>query len=156
MSEINMDKKIQIKNLAPWNVGFSRKDGIVHGDVSIAGYGVIKLTVSEVIAQSQSGNKLINGLDGLGSHATIYIDDRDTRVELGFETEDGKVEQKILKEDFVKKLFEYKTISTFEKHFLDSVVTRAEKFAIVEFARKLKLNDFDKVRIIENHTGMKV
>ena len=37
--------------------------------------GTLRISRSEAIAQAQNDNKLINGTDGKGSHATVYIDD---------------------------------------------------------------------------------
>lgn len=153
---LNMEEKILLKNIAGWDVGFSKKDGTFIGDITIPANGSIRLTRSEVIAQSQYGNKLINGIDNIGSHATVYIDDKDTRVELDFESEDGKLTQNFLSEDKVKKMFELKTLSTFEKHLKDNVVTRAEKYAFIKMIKKFKFNDFDKIRLSEQHTGFKV
>ena len=153
---LNMEEKISLKNIAGWDVGFSKKDGTFVGDITIPANGSIRLTRSEVIAQSQYGNKLINGIDNIGSHATVYIDDKDTRVELDFESEDGKLTQNFLSEDKVKKMFELKTLSTFEKHLKDNVVTRAEKYALIKMIKKFKFNDFDKIRLSEQYTGFKV
>jgi len=153
---LNMEEKILLKNIAGWDVGFSKKDGTFIGDITIPANGSIRLTRSEVIAQSQYGNKLINGIDNIGSHATVYIDDKDTRVELDFESEDGKLTQNFLSEDKVKKMFELKTLSTFEKHLKDNVVTRAEKYAFIEMIKKFKFNDFDKIRLSEQYTGFRV
>lgn len=153
---LNMEEKILLKNIAGWDVGFSKKDGTFIGDITIPANGSIRLTRSEVIAQSQYGNKLINGIDNIGSHATVYIDDKDTRVELDFESEDGKLTQNFLSEDKVKKMFELKTLSTFEKHLKDNVVTRAEKYAFIKMIKKFKFNDFDKIRLSEQYTGFKV
>ena len=36
------------------------------------------------------------------------------------------------------------------------VKTRAEEFAIVEMIRKFKFNDYEKVRSVENLTGIRV
>lgn len=153
---LNMEEKILLKNIAGWDVGFSKKDGTFIGDITIPANGSIRLTRSEVIAQSQYGNKLINGIDNIGSHATVYIDDKDTRVELDFESGDGKLTQNFLSEDKVKKMFELKTLSTFEKHLKDNVVTRAEKYAFIKMIKKFKFNDFDKIRLSEQYTGFKV
>lgn len=156
MSELNMEEKIVVKNLAGWDVGFTKKDGSFAGDITIPANGTLRLTRSEFIAQSQYGNKLINGIDGKGSHATVYTDDKATKIELSFETEDGKSSQQILTESKVKEMFDTKSIKTFEKQLNDAVITRAEKYALVELIKKLKLNDFEKIRMAEQHTGFKI
>ena len=40
--------------------------------------GTVRLSRSEIIAQIQSGNRLFNGVDSHGSHATLYIEDEPT------------------------------------------------------------------------------
>lgn len=62
--------------------------------------------------------------------------------------------QNVLTEKSVKELFEIKSIKSFETKLQDMVVTRAEKYAIIGFVRKLKINDYEKVRIVENWTNL--
>ena len=64
--------------------------------------------------------------------------------------------QNIRTVDAVKKLFKYKTLKTFEEKLKDLVVTRAEKFAILEIIKREKLNDFEKIRIVENYVEHKI
>lgn len=149
--ELNLDTKVTVKNIAGWNVGFTRKaDG--YGDVNIAPGGSVRLSRNEIIAQVQNGNKLFAGIDGYGSHATLYIDDAPTRKELGFETEDSK--QLIFVNVDIKELFK-KSQKAFESEFSRQIHTRAEKFAVMEAMRKENVNDYLKIRFAESHTGYK-
>lgn len=150
---LNLDAKVTVRNIAPWNVGFARKaDGV--GDISIAPNGVIRLSRNEIIVQSQSGNKLFNGVDGRGSHATLYIDDEATRRELEFESTDAKQESFVNVD--IAKLFDIKkSQSAFEKEFMDKIRTRAEKCAVIEAMRKAKVSDYHKIRFAEQYTGFK-
>ena len=70
--ELNLEEKVTVKNIAGWTVGFKRIES--QGDVTIPKEGTVRLTRSEIIAQTQSGNRLFNGTDDRGSHATLYID----------------------------------------------------------------------------------
>ena len=149
--ELNLDVKVTVKNIAGWNVGFSRKvDG--YGDVNIAPNGSVRLSRNEIIAQVQNGNKLFAGVDDFGSHATLYIDDTATRRELGFETDDNK--QLVFFNINIKKLFD-KGQKAFESEFVKMIYTRAEKYAVMEAMRKEGINDYLKIRFAENHTGFK-
>ena len=152
--ELNMDQKVTVRNLAGWTVGFRRIE--TQGDVTIPKEGTVRLSRSEIIAQIQSGNRLFIGIDDRGSHATLYIEDESTRLEVEFDSKEEKRTQLILNSDLVKKLFDYKTMKTFEDKLHEYVVTRAEKFAITQIIKKLKLNDHEKIRMIENYTGYKV
>ena len=46
--------------------------------------------------------------------------------------------------------------SQIEEKLKDLVVTRAEKFAILEIIKREKLNDFEKIRIVENYVEHKI
>lgn len=149
--ELDLDKKVIVRNIAGWNVGFARRvDG--YGDVTIAPNGSIKLSRNEIIAQIQNGNKLFTGIDGYGAHATLYIDDAPTRIEVEFET--ATKPQDVFPHADLVKLFKVSQ-STFEKNFVEIVHTRAEKYAIMEHMRKNGVNEYSKIRFAEQHTGYK-
>lgn len=152
--ELNMEQKVTVRNIAGWTVGFRRIES--DGDVTIPAEGTARLTRSEVISQSQNGNRLLTGTDNRGSHATLYIEDEATRIEVDFESKEEKITQQVLTTNLVKRLFDYKTMKIFEDRLKDFVVTRAEKYAIIQIIKKEKFNDFDKIRIIEEHTGFKM
>jgi hypothetical protein len=151
---INLKDKITIINLAPWVVAFKRL--ITNGDVVIPPKGRLTISSEEVMAQIYNRNKLFVGDDGVGSHARIYIDDKDVRIEALFDSEDGSKKQNILLEDDVKSMFELKTLSTFKKHVKDRVESDAEKLLIIELAEKFKINDYDKIKYLEEYTGYKI
>jgi len=155
VKELNLDTKVTVKSLAGWDTGFARVvDGI--GDVNITPEGSTRLSRNEIISQVQTGNRLFSGIDGLGNHATLYINDKATRIELGFESEDGKIKQEFLDEEKVKKLFDIKSYDRFESAFVDAVQTRAEKYAVMQIIKRLKLNDYSKIRFAETHTGFRL
>ena len=76
-TEFNMDKRVIVKNLAPWNVGFPNKAST--GDTVFSPSGSTRMRREEIVAQAESGNKLFNGINEIGSHATLFIDDAETR-----------------------------------------------------------------------------
>lgn len=154
--ELNLEQKVTIKNIAPWTTGFRRIES--SGDVTIPPSGTVRLARSEIISQVQNGNSLFTGTDHRGTHATLYIDDKPTRLELDFDSDDeeNKYSQCILNDAVVIKLFSYKSIKIFEDNLKKSVVTMAEKSALIEIIKKLKFNDFEKIRVIENYTGLKL
>jgi hypothetical protein len=84
----------------------------------------------------------------------LYIDDKDTRVYVGFETE--KTEQPVLTEDKIKEAFNIKNKAQFEKTIKNLVVTLAEKKLLVEAMNELKVNDYNKIKFVEKYTGMPV
>lgn len=151
---LNLEEKVTVRNLAGWTVGFARLSDM-HGDVSIPAEGTARLSRNEIIMQTQNGNRLFTGTDIRGSHATLYIEDKATRVEVDFESEDGKVKQDVLTDEKVKYLFGLKTDKSFEENLRKTVVTRAEKYALVKMIKRLKFDNYSKMKIVENYTGYK-
>lgn len=150
--ELNLDAKVTVRNIAGWQVGFDRKaDGI--GSVRIMADGTMRLSRNEIIAQVHDGNKLITGVDGRGSHATLVIEDAPTRVEVDFESEDGSRKQAVFSDELVKKLFDIPQQDRFESEFKNAIVTRAERYAVMQSINRQNLNDYRKIRFIENYTG---
>lgn len=149
------DNRIMIRNLAPWEVAFRRI--LTTGDVVIPPFGKLSIDREEVMNQVYNGNNLIKGsFDEKGSHATIYIEDESTRVELEFDSKDGKEKQLILDDEWFEKLFALKQLATFKKKLSESILTHAEKFRIIEYIKKNKVNDYDKIKAVEEYTGAKV
>lgn len=151
---LNMDEKIQVKNLCDWTVSFKRIDSV--GDILVPARTTVRISRGEVFSQVQSNNVLFIGTDNVGSHARLYIVDKDTRVELGFESEDGKTTQKVISDEKVKEIFSIKVKTAFEKAVKENIVTQAEKAVIAHSVKKFKLNEYDKIKFIEDYTEMKV
>lgn len=151
---LNLEEKVTVKNIAGWSVGFARLADM-RGDVVIPAEGTVRLSRNEIIMQTQNGNRLFTGTDTRGSHATLFIDDKATRIEVDFENEDGKTKQDVLTEDKVKYMFGLKTDKSFADNLEKNIVTRAEKYALVQMVKKLKFNDYSKMKSIEKYTGYK-
>lgn len=150
--EIRLDKKVTVRSIAPWITGSTRKTSI--GDITIPALGTVLLSREEIIAQGQNGNTLITGIDGVGSHATWYIEDEYTRRELSFDIDDKK--QDFLMQDTIQKIFELKTQKSFEDNIQKCVVTRAEKFYLLHTIKNLKLNDYAKNAFCEDYCGCRI
>lgn len=150
--EIRLDKKVTVRSIAPWTTGSVRKTST--GDITIPVLGTVLLSREEIIAQGQNGNTFLTGTDGVGSHATWYIEDEYTRNELSFDVDEKK--QTFLTQDTVKKIFELKTQKAFEEHIKKSVVTRAEKFYLLHTIKILKLNDYTKNAFCEDYCGRRI
>lgn len=152
VEEFNLEKKVTVRSIAEWTTGFQRIE--TNGDVTIPPNGTVRLSRGEIISQVQNGNVLFTGMDGQGSHATLYIEDKPTRIEADFETEDSP--QNVINEDRVKDLFNTKSNSDFEAILKNMVVTRAEKYAIIGIIKKFNFNDYNKVRAVEDYTKLRV
>lgn len=152
VEEFDLTKKVKVHSIADWGTSFGRSNGV--GSVGFAPDSSMLVERSEIMYQIQNGNIAFVGIDGIGSHATFYIEDARTRQEIGFEDDERK--QLFLTEDIVKKMFELKSMPAFEKAVKERVVTRAEKSAIIRMIKKLELNDYRKIRYLEDYTGFKV
>lgn len=151
--ELNLEQKVTVRNIAGWSVGFARIESI--GDVLITPNGTIRLSRGEIISQINMGNRLFTGTDNRGSHATLIIEDKPTRVEVDFESEDDSHPQHFYNDEIAKRLFAFNQ-NRFEDELPNYIQTRAEKYAIIQSIKKLGLNDYMKIRYIENYTGYKV
>lgn len=149
MNEINMDEKVTVLNLAPWNVGFPNSIG--RGDTCFAPSARVRVKREEIADQVSAGNKLLAGFDSYGSHATLYIEDADTRKYLEFDSEDGKRTQNVISKEKVAKWFELKTQSAFEKNIKENVKTRAEKQFLLKSIKDLKLDSYEKIEFCKDY-----
>ena len=148
MIEINMDEKVTVLNLAPWNVGFP--NSVSRRDTCFAPSARVRVKREEIVDQVSAGNRLF-GFDSYGSHATLYIEDEDTRKYLEFDSEDGKRTQNVISKDKVAKWFELKTQSAFEKNIRENVKTRAEKSFLLKAIKDLKLDSYEKIEFCKEY-----
>lgn len=150
--EVRLDEKVRVRSIAPWLTGAARKTTI--GDISIPPRGTVLLTREEIISQAQNGNKLLLGIDNMGSHATWFVEDEYTRKECGFE--DGSRKQDILTQEMIQKIYELKTQKSFEDNIKKHVQTRAEKAFLMKVIESLEFNDFKKNSFCISYTGIKI
>ena len=150
--DFNLEKKVTVRSIAEWTTGFQRIE--TNGDVTIPPHGTVRLSRGEIISQVQNGNLLFTGIDGQGSHATLYIEDKPTRIEADFETETSL--QNVINKERIDDLFAIRSIKDFESTLHSMVVTRAEKYAIMGFIRKGNFNVYNKVRAVEDYTKLQV
>jgi len=145
---VNMNDKSKVKNLASWNVSWERINS--PGDELIKANGTIYISNSEIETQIQNGNRYFIGT-GNGNHARVYIENPEFREYLGFDNKEEKITQFILDEERCKQIFDYKTLVTFKKHLEDDIITNQEKSTIINYARKIKLNDYEKIQALQDH-----
>ena len=146
--------KVKLKNLTSWILTFKRINAV--GDVVMPPNSIITLDEDEVMAQIYNGNKLFAGDDGKGSHARIYIDSEDLRVNAEFESKSTGKTQEILTDKVLKEIFSEKTLTKFKEAVKSKIKSQAEKMSAIEFVKKSKLNDHDKIEFLEKYTGFKL
>lgn len=150
--DIKLDKKITVRSIAPWTTGATRK--VTVGDITVPAMGTVLLSREEIIAQGQNGNTLLTGIDGVGGHATWYVEDEFVRSELSFDVENRT--QEFLTTDSIKKIFELKTDKSFKENIEKKVVTRAEKYYLLHTIKSLKINDYSKIAFCEEYCGRRI
>jgi hypothetical protein len=150
--EINWNERSKVKNLCDWNISWEQKNS--QGDEFLKAGNVAYITNMEIETQVQNGNTFFIGTDGIGSHARVYIENPDLREHLGFDCKAEDRTQLILTDERCKEILEYKTFSTFKKHVIENVVTNQEKVKIITYAKKIKVNDYDRIRFLEEHCGL--
>ncbi len=150
---VNMNDKSKVVNLCDYPVSWCRKT--YTGDEWIKANGSSFIVNSELEVQKDDGNKFIIGTDGLGSHASIYIENEELREEFGFDNKEDKRKQLIIDDDKCKYILELKTPVSFKKNLEDNIVTEQEKIKIMNVARKIKLDEFSKIQTLEEYTGIK-
>lgn len=143
--------KVKLKNLTSWILTFKRINAV--GDVVMPPNSIITLSEDEVMAQIYNGNKLFVGDDGKGSHARIFIDNENLRINAEFESKNTGKTQEVLTDKVLKEIFDEKTLTKFKETVKSKVKTQAEKLKVVEYAKKSKLNDHDKIEFLEKYTG---
>ena len=152
MDSMNMYENILIKNLTGFPVGFRRING--QGEVNLPPYTAVLCDRAEVISQCSALNPRFCGENNDPSHASIYIDDKATRVYVGFESETE--EQSVISEDKIKAAFNLKSNKSFEKAIEELAVTISEKKLLVETIKKLGFNDYNRIKFVEKYTGIPV
>nr|MDH3154457.1 hypothetical protein [Bacillus licheniformis] len=150
---IDLDKKITIKNLCTWDLYFKKLES--YGDFRLPANGIRQITVGEVQSQVYDNVKMFVGTDGKGSHAKVYIDDKETRVHLGFEAEEKGDEQNVITPERIKQILSYKTLKAFKENIENEIKLESEKAQLIEVAKKEKINDYEKIKFIEEYTGYK-
>lgn len=149
---LNMGELIRVKNVTGFPVGFMRING--GGEVNIPPYTSISVDRGEVISQAQSGDIRFCGENGDISHAMLYIEDEETRRYVGFDTEETK--QEVVDISKIEKAFNAKTMSAFKKSIDEIACNFVEKHMLIEAVKKLGINDYNKIKYVEQITGMKV
>ena len=153
-TEFNLDKKVLVKNIAPWNVGFPNKAGV--GDTLFSPTGKTRVRREEIIAQADAGNRLFNGIDDIGSHATLYIEDDETRQYLGYDSDEEKRVQNVITDEKITKWFELKTQKSFEKNIEENVKTMAEKMYLLDAIKRLHFDSYEKISFCQGYSKFKL
>jgi len=148
----NMDSYSTCHNLCDNTIYYSLIEG---GDRKIAANGYLDMLNRDIVSLCNNSNIFFVGTDGRGSNARIYIQNPDLRVYVGFDSQDGKYTQQVLSDELCQEILDSKTQKQFEKTVNDKIISYHEKIHIMNYARKVKLNDFDRISFLEEYCGKK-
>lgn len=142
MAENQNPTRVNITNLAPWPVYFKRL--LNNGEICIQAGATLSIERDEVEQQCYARNEMFLGNDGHGAHARIVINDKALRDQ--FEIPD---DQAVPSDEYLDKVFAYKTQATFEKHIAEFLHNPHEVYRILEYVKRKNVNDYAKIRYIE-------
>lgn len=149
---LDMDKRSKVVNLCPWAVSFMLPNS--NGEVLLEANKSTTINNEELVTLADNQNVMFCGT-GDGNHARIYVENPDYRQYVGFDDPENKKIQFVLTSDECAKILELKTDSTFEKHVKEKIVLNHEKEIFMSYCRKTKLNDYNRIKFLEEYTGIK-
>jgi hypothetical protein len=149
---LDMDKRSKVINLCPWAVSFKLPNS--KAEVMLDGGKSTTVNNGELVTLADNQDIMFYGT-GLGDHARVYVDNKEFREYVGFDNPEDKRTQYVLTDEEFQKLFDLKQEAAFERNVTEKVIMNHEKNNIMEYARKTKVNDFNKIRFLEEYTGVK-
>jgi hypothetical protein len=148
---LDLDKRSKIINLCSWTVSFTLP--ISKAEIILEGGKSTNINNSELVTLADNQDIMFYGLKD-GDHARVYVDNKDFREHVGFDNAESKKTQFVLTNDECQKIFDLKTDTTFEKHVKEKVVLSHEKHNIMAYARKIKQNDYGRIKFLEEYTEL--
>jgi hypothetical protein len=149
---LDMDKRSKVINLCPWAVSFTLPNS--GAEILIESNKTTTINNGELVALADNQNVMFWGTN-YGDHARIFVENEEYRKHVGFDDEENKKVQLVLTKDVCDKLVELKTDSAFKKNVEEKVSMPHEKAIFMEYCRKYKFNDHNKITFLEEYTGEK-
>ncbi len=143
--ELNLERKVNVINLTNIDTYVPLRERM--GTTNVPAKGKAIFTVSEVLQQKYANNRDFVGTDFRGTHASLYIDDKEVRVACEFESEDGKTSQEITSEKTILDLFSLEKEETFYNALQNKIVTLGEKQMLRQIIGSGKVNSHNLIEI---------
>lgn len=150
---LDLDKRSKVVNLCPWPITFTLPNS--GGEVRIEGNKSTTINNGELVTMRDNNCVMLCGT-GDGNHARLYVDNPEFREHVGFDNTNEKKKQFILIPDECEKIFSLKTDSVFKRNIQEKIVSEHEKAIIMDYCRKSKYNDYDRIVFLEEYTGLKM
>lgn len=149
---LDMDKRSRVINLCPWPISFTLPNS--NGEVILGANKSTTINNEELVTLADNQNVMFYGTNN-GDHARVFVDNSDYREYVGFDNAEEKRVQFVLTADECEKILALKTDSTFQKHIKEKLVLNHEKEIFMNYCRKNKLNDYNRIQFLEEYTGIK-
>lgn len=149
---LDMDKRSKVINLCPWAVSFVLPNS--GAEKMLDGGKTETINNAELVALAENQNVMFYGKSN-GSHARIYVENEEYRKHVGFDDPENKVKQFVLNDEECEKILLLKTNSSFEKNVKEKVLFLHEKAKFLNYCRKNKLNDYGRIKFLEEYTEKK-
>lgn len=148
----NQESRSIVRNLTHKDLYIKRDRDDKQG-ILIPPMGTVRMNDESILELAQEGYVPFIGI-GQGNHATLFIENEELRKELYFEDKENRLEQIVLTKEIMNDIFNEKSMKYFKQKLEKYVTTRAEKHTILKEANVRKINDAQKIREIELHTGL--
>jgi tRNA G10 N-methylase Trm11 len=149
---LDLDKRSKVINLCPWGVSFTLPNS--GAELILDGNKTTTIHNAELVSLADNQNVMFWGTN-YGDHARIYVDNAEYRKHVGFDDDENKKTQLVLTDEVMNKIIELKSDTAFKKNVTDKVIMPHEKAIFIEYCRKVKFNDHNKINFIEEYTGEK-
>lgn len=149
---LDFDKRSKIVNLCPWTISFALPNS--GGEILLEANKTTTVNNGELVALADNQNIMIWGTN-YGDHARVYVENPEYRTHVGFDDIESKKVQLVLTSEVCDKILELKTDSAFEKNVKEKVIMLHEKAIFIAHCRKVKVNDYTRIKFIETYTGEK-
>jgi len=149
---LDMDKRSKVVNLCPWAISFILPNS--KAEVMLEDNKTTTINNAELVSLADNQNVMFCGT-GNGSHSRVYVENEEYRKHVGFDDPENKVKQFVLNDEECEKILLLKTNSAFEKNVKEKVLFLHEKAKFVNYCRKNKLNDYGRIKFLEEYTNTK-
>lgn len=150
---LDLDKRSKVTNLCPWAITFTLPNS--GGEVRIEGNKSTTINNGELVTMKDNNNIMLCGT-GDGNHARLYVDNPEFREYVGFDDPETKQKQFILIPEECEKICALKTDSVFKKHVEEKIILEHEKAILIDYCRRTKFNDHNRIVFLEEYTGLKM
>lgn len=148
---LDMDKRSKVVNLCNWSVSFTLPNS--NSDILLGARQSTTLNNAELVSLADNQNIMFYGSES-GDHARVWVENPEYREYVGFDDPEKKKRQFVLNDEECQKIFDLKQDAAFQKHIKEKVVMSHEKDIIMAYARKIKCDSYNKIKFLEEYTGL--